>query len=488
VDETKGFLYVYGTNLYSGKALCFNISNPGSPTYAGKFDGPGYTHDGYADNDTLYSAHIYAGVVDMVNMSNKSAPVVVGTISTPNAFPHNTWRSGAYIYTTDEKSNAYLASYKRSNFTLADKIQVTPGSGSIVHNTYVHNEYAVTSWYRDGVVIVDVSRPHNMVVVGKYDTYPCASGDGFDGCWGVSPYLPSGNILISNILACGSSTNGEMMVFEPTYVRGCYVEGRVTRADNGNPITGATVKLLSTSTSETSDASGYYKMGQLQSGNFTARVSKSGFVTQDIAVTLSTGSVTVLNVALQQVPAPVELARFEAHAEGREAVLDWETASERDNSGFEVEHRAEPGPWQPAGWVPAQPDALGGARYAYRLPDLPAGTHFFRLRQMDLDGTATLSEQRGLRIAGQGLRVWLRQNPVTDGDCRVGISTEKAESLRVSLFNAYGQLVGEEQSVELEAGDSSWAFPVGGLASGTYRLVLRTEQGEVQALTLALRL
>lgn len=487
VDETKKFLYLYGTNLFSGKALCFSIADPDNPVYVGKFDGPGsgYTHDGYANNDTLYAAHIFAGQVSVVDMSNKSAPVLLGSITTPNAFPHNTWRSGNILFTTDEKSNSYLAAYKLSNFQLQDKIQVTPGSGSIVHNTHIKDNYAVTSWYRDGVVVVDVSRPQNLVVVGRYDTYPCGSGDGFHGCWGVYPYLPSGNILASNILACGSSSNGEMMIFTPTYVRGCYVEGRITRADNGNPITGAAVQLLNTSTTELSDASGYYKMGQEADGVYDAKVSKAGFVTQIIPVTLANGVVTVLNAALQESAAPVELLRFYARTEGRDALLTWETAYERDNAGFEVQHRAAPADWQPAGWQPASANGQEGARYDFRLPNLLAGEHFFRLRQTDLDGSATLSPQRTVRIAGEKFRAVLRANPVRDGRCDVAVFAEKTETLHVEVFNAFGQKVSETRVFDLESGETELSIPMADLPAGAYRLVLRTLTGAVEAIGFA---
>lgn len=476
VDETLGFLYLYGTNLFngSGVALCFSLASPMSPSYVGKFDGPGYTHDGYADNNLLYAANIYAGVVSVVDMTNKSAPVLLGSIATPNAFPHNTWRSGNTLFTTDEKPNSFLAAYNLNNYALQDKIQVTPGSNSIVHNTHVINDYAVTSWYRDGVVVVDVSRPQNLVVVGHYDTYTCASGSGFDGCWGVYPYLPSGNILMSNILACGSSANGEMMIFSPTYVRGCYVEGQITNASNGAALNAATVQLLSTNTSETSAANGQYKMGQHTPGAFTARVSKTGFVTQNIPVTLTNGVVTTLNVALVPNAAPVELLRFDAQADGGDALLHWETAYERDNAGFEVQHRTASGNWRTTGWQPASETGEEGARYDFRVPELPAGEHFFRLRQTDFSGASVLSDQRAVRILGEKLRVSLRHNPVRDGVCDLRVFSEKEEVLYVEIFSALGQKVGAARVFDIEKGEASVSLEVRGLAVGTYRLVLRT--------------
>src|SRR6185503_5322829 len=136
---------------------------------------------------------------------NKTAPVLVATQVTPGAFTHNTWLTdnSHVLLTTDEVSNAYLTAFDISdpfNITELDRIQSQfPGSGSIVHNTHVRNDFAVTSWYRDGITVVDVSRPANMITTGYYDCNATLSGSGFNSVWGVYPYLPSGNIIISDI-------------------------------------------------------------------------------------------------------------------------------------------------------------------------------------------------------------------------------------------------------------------------------------------------
>ena len=310
VDEAKGFLYLYGSNLVSGRACVFDLNqNPTAPVYKGYYNPVGYAHDGYVNNDTMYVGHIYAGLVSIVDMTNKTGAnnqigVTLATpISTPLAFSHNTWRYGNTLFTTDERPNSSLASYdisNLSNITLLDQIQSNPGSNSYVHNTYIRNGYAITSWYVDGFTIVDVSRPANMVQVGNYDTYT-NTGTGFNGAWGVYPYLPSGNILVSNINGT-SSSNGEMWVLTPTYQRGCYIEGLITDASTGNPLPGAKAELLSTSTTQNSNAFGNYKMGQLQSGTYTFQVTKAGYNPFTQSITISNGVLTTVNAALTPTP------------------------------------------------------------------------------------------------------------------------------------------------------------------------------------------
>jgi len=302
IDTTKGFLYAWGGSLFGGAAKVINLNpDPYNPTYAGKYDQLGYIHDGFVDNDTMYAGHIYAGYFSIVNMTDKANPELLNTQNTPDNFTHNTWLSDDRhtLFTTDERNNSFLAAYDVSNpddIKFLDKIQSNPGSNSIVHNTYYKKGFAVSSWYKDGYTIVDAFRPDNLIQVGNYDTYPGAGG-GFEGCWGVYPFLPSGTIIASNIEASGTS-DGEVFFVSPTYVRACYFEGLVTDAGTGLPINGAQVNVLISSILLNSDQSGVFKGGQLTPGVFTVEVTKSGYQPYITQVQLENGILTELKVEL----------------------------------------------------------------------------------------------------------------------------------------------------------------------------------------------
>ncbi|MFN5460426.1 MAG: choice-of-anchor B family protein [Bacteroidota bacterium] len=299
IDTTKKFVYLFGTNLFNGGAVVLDINtDPYNPTYAGKYENNShaYVHDGYVDNDTLYAGHIYAGVFSVVNMTNKTNPVVLAEQQTPTAFTHNTWLSNdrKYVFTTDENSNSFLTSYDVSNLSNIiekDKIRATPGSGSVVHNTHILNNWAITSWYRDGVTIVDVTRPHNLVEVGRYDTYS-GSGNGFDGAWGVYPFLPSGTMVVSNI-------DEGLFVLSPTYVRACYLEGNVVDSACGTPLTNVTITISSVNVTDSTSPSGDYATGTAYPGTYNVTFSKPGYTSKTITgVSFAPGIVTNLNVQL----------------------------------------------------------------------------------------------------------------------------------------------------------------------------------------------
>ncbi len=479
VDETKGYLYVYGSNLNGGRAQVFNLNtDPYNPSYVGFVNYIGYVHDGYVDNDTLYSAHIYAGKFAIIKMTNKSSPVLLGSQTTPGAFTHNTWKSGDYLFVTDEVSNSFLTSYDvsdPSDIRELDRIAITPGSGSIVHNTHVVDDYAVTSWYKDGFSIIDVNRPANMVEVGRYDTYPNGSGNGFEGCWGVYPYFPSGTIVASNIRAYGTN-NGELWVMTPNYVRGCYLEGVVTDSVSGNPLPGATVTILSTGVSGATNSLGEYKIGQVQSGTVSVSFSKIGYVTKVLTATLANGVLTVLNAALAPVSGPgggsgmpVELVAFEAVREGREVQLYWHTAQERNNAGFEVQHSRNNGHhWVALGFVPGQGESQQFQHYRFRVADLPPGEHLFRLRQIDRDGQETYSLWRSVFIPVEKLEVALWPNPVGEV-VRVLVRTPEPVEVRLEVVSANGQQTELSQSFFAERG-AALHLPMASLSPGLYFL------------------
>jgi len=301
-DTATGYLYLYGSNIGAGNSLFLDLSDPWNPTYAGEYIFPGggnnaYVHDGYVANDTMYEGHIYGGFFTVVDVTDKANPLLLATQNTPGSFTHNTWLSDDHktLFTTDEINNSFLAAFDISdlqNIRELSQYQTAAGTGAVVHNTHILNDYAVTSWYKEGVVIVDVSRPDNPIEVAKYDTYTQGSGTGQVGCWGVYPFLPSGNIVASDMV------NG-LFVFSPTYMRGCYLEGIISDSVTTIIIPGATVKILSTAISRNSNSIGEYKTGLLTAGLYDIEVSKVGYLTKTITgVSLANGVLTSLDVEL----------------------------------------------------------------------------------------------------------------------------------------------------------------------------------------------
>lgn len=306
----NGKIYLYGCNVGNGGAIIADVSTtPMAPKYLGSYD-VRYIHDGYVRNDTMYAGHIYDGecAVVVVDTANPNFPKILATFQTPDVFTHNTWLSSdsRYCFTTDEVANSYMAAYDISNLNnivLTDKVQANPGSGAIVHNTHIiqknNIDYAITSWYTEGLTITDVSRPKNLVQVGQYDTYPQASG-GFNGCWGVYPYFPSGTIVASDI-------NTGLYVFTPNYVRGAFLEGLVLNCADSTPLSNVTVEAVllnpnSNSNIDQTDFQGHYELGVAVADTYLVVFSKLGFTSDTDTVVLANG--IVLNDTFYICPLP----------------------------------------------------------------------------------------------------------------------------------------------------------------------------------------
>ena len=304
VDTTTAYVYLYGCHAGFTGTMIVKLNNPDTPTYRGNFNA-GYVHDGIVRNNMMYAAMIYSGYVRFVDVSVDSLPNAIGGIQTPSAFSHNSWLSddSKYMFTTDEVNNSYLTCYNiedLQNIELIDKIQSNPGSNSVVHNTYFKDDYCFTSWYKDGYTIVDASRKHNLIQVGNYDTFN-GIGGGTDGAWGVYPYLPSGNILITNIDTAENTTVGSLVVVTPTLQRACYFEGNVNDSITGFPLNNVHIQLYQNTDTihEYSSINGTFATGTVFNGTYTATFTKSGYFDKIIQnINLQNGIPNFLNVRM----------------------------------------------------------------------------------------------------------------------------------------------------------------------------------------------
>ena len=307
IDE-NGIAYIFGASSNSGGNPADGVifldvaANAINPVYLGQWDDE-YIHDGMVRGDTLYAGCIYTGDLYIIDVSNKANASVLGTHPTTNSFTHNAWVSdnGNYVFTTDEQADSYIGSYNISdmnNIQEVDRIQSNPESNSIPHNTHVDGNFLVTSWYRDGTIVHDISNPNNLVQVAYYDSYN-GSGDGFDGCWGTYPFLPSGNIISSEINSSNTQT-GKLMIYERDFSGACYLEGNVTDGTTGNSIIGANVVILNTviSNSAFTNLGGTYSCGNADAGTFDVLFSMSGYISDTLQATLINGQVVVLDAVL----------------------------------------------------------------------------------------------------------------------------------------------------------------------------------------------
>ena len=301
IDEF-GYAYLSGCNVNSGGIIFLDVfSQPGTPQFAG-YNAPVYAHDCFALNHILYTADVYHGEFSVYDVSDKGTPALLATQETPYRFCHNVWPSPdvKVLFTTDERANAPTAAYNISdlaNIRLLDEFQpaATLNTDVIPHNVHVLGDYLVISHYTDGCVVVDATRPDNLVEAGHYDT-STEYFNGFHGCWGAYPYFPSGLIAATDI------ENG-LYILKPTYQRACYLEGKVSDAVSGAPISAAQLEIQSPDANfSTSDLSGNYKTGQITPGTFEVKVRAKGYFDATAQAAFAHGEITLLDVEMTPLP------------------------------------------------------------------------------------------------------------------------------------------------------------------------------------------
>ncbi len=302
IDE-YGILYVIGSNVNNGGIVMLDVAaDPIDPPFIALAPAI-YSHDCYVRDSIIYSAEINAGNLSIYDMHDPQDIKLLGRTKTPNEFTHNAWLSddGNTIFTTDERANAFVTSYDisdPSNITELDRYSEISkiGMGNIPHNVLVWNDWVVTSYYANGTIVLDGSRPDNLVQVGNFDSFLGQEG-GYAGVWGTYPFLPSGKIL-------SSDRQSGLYVFEPNYVRACFLEGIVIDSVTKEPINRADVIIETNEIilPEMTSLNGVFKTGLAIPGQFNITITKKGYYDKTIIGDFINGFVIDTTIALVPLP------------------------------------------------------------------------------------------------------------------------------------------------------------------------------------------
>lgn len=151
------------------------------------------------------------------------------------------------------------------------------------------------------------------------------------------------------------------------------------------------------------------------------------------------------NPCIQITPLPVELISFKGAASRNGIELTWETASEKDNSHFEVERSADGSGFEQVGKVNGHGNST--IKISYRFTDdIPlSGQNYYRLKQVDYNGQHEYSKVISVRAAETGtdeMQLTLYPNPCQNGDCQLSIrNTSGAKETRLELTDLAGRVL-----------------------------------------------
>jgi hypothetical protein len=184
---------------------------------------------------------------------------------------------------------------------------------------------------------------------------------------------------------------------------------------------------------------------------------------------------------------PVELVSFDAVTSEHGVVLTWRTASEQKNAGFHVQREKRDGAseWTTIGRREGAGTTAEPQTYRFTDSALPyeADQLFYRLRQVDADGSASYSKTLTVeRSVGEVKLLPTRPNPAGDW-ATVRYAVPEAREVSVRLYDAMGQQV-RTVTDGTQKGRHTHRINVTDLASGTYFLRLQAgTQIQTQKLT-----
>jgi hypothetical protein len=166
---------------------------------------------------------------------------------------------------------------------------------------------------------------------------------------------------------------------------------------------------------------------------------------------------------------PVELTRFTATLSEKIVHLNWSTATETNNSGFEVQRKSDLNDWLAIGFVSGSGTTTEKRNYTYTDKVTSAGNYTYRLKQIDYDGTYEYSDELNIEVSIP-VEFELSQNypnPFNPSTI-ISFTIQYESSIKLTIFNALGEEVALLINEVKSEGKHDVEFNASNLTSGIY--------------------
>lgn len=184
-------------------------------------------------------------------------------------------------------------------------------------------------------------------------------------------------------------------------------------------------------------------------------------------------------------PLPVEMVSFNAKVSDNSVILEWETATEKSNYGFEIQRNIPAGDkagnnftiinnvknsdWDVIGFINGNGNANTQSKYSFIDKNVAAGTYVYRLKQIDADGKFNYSGFINVTMEKQA-EFNLEQNYPNpfNPSTKLSFSLAKDEFTNLTIYNILGEKVKTIVNRQLAGGFYSFIVDGSDMASGTY--------------------
>jgi hypothetical protein len=170
-------------------------------------------------------------------------------------------------------------------------------------------------------------------------------------------------------------------------------------------------------------------------------------------------------------PLPVELLFFTGKSTAEGVELNWATASEKNNDYFVVEKSINASDWLSVTTVPG--GGTKNTRTDYRILDRSplAGLSYYRLRQVDFDGTTRYSNI--VRVTTETEELSVYPNPSNGQTISVVVNPREASQAVIEISSMEGILLRQWKAAFSEGEQQKWLVATDDMAAGVYLVSLR---------------
>jgi len=173
-------------------------------------------------------------------------------------------------------------------------------------------------------------------------------------------------------------------------------------------------------------------------------------------------------------PIPVELTSFKSEIVKNGVILNWATATETNNSGWNIERNQvnenQTTIWVKIGFVEGSGNSTTTKEYKFLDKKLSNGAYQYRLQQVDFDGTLNYSDIVEVELNQIPEEFALYQNYPNpfNPSTTIKFDVPAAAYINVSIYNSIGEKVATVVNEQMETGTHSVRFDASNLASGIY--------------------
>ncbi len=165
---------------------------------------------------------------------------------------------------------------------------------------------------------------------------------------------------------------------------------------------------------------------------------------------------------------PVELTSFLATQSNGIVTLQWSTATELNNNGFEIQRKGIQSNWATIGFVKGNGTTTDPKDYSFADQLLGTGKYSYRLKQIDFNGTFAYSDEVEIDIIASEYKLYNNYPNPFNPTTIIAYNLPVDGFVTLKVYSAIGELVTELINENQSAGQHQLNFNANNLPSGIY--------------------